>query len=316
MKKVIVFSLLFCLLLAGCDSDMQPHIAETEEITKEITILTEPHTVTEATEAAAETTAIATTEATTEATTVATTEATTVATTTATTEATTETTTAATAETSAEAVSVTTAEAVRQEPEFIPLKTVLDGEYTFGGEPIIETVNGATYVNGILIVNKTYPLPENYDPKSLDPDAEAAFDSMKEAAATEGLTLKIISGYRPYSQQYRTYHNYAKRDGYDLADRYSARAGHSEHQSGFAMDINSLNQSFGNTKEGLWLAEHCAEYGFILRYGKEMESSTGFMYEPWHLRYLGTDLAKTVTESGLSLEEFLGITSEYQSEGE
>ena len=159
-------------------------------------------------------------------------------------------------------------------------------------------------------------MPKDFNPAGLHPDAETAFSEMKAAAAAEGLTLKIISGFRPYSQQESTYNNYCKRDGKELADRYSARPGHSEHQTGFAMDINSLRQSFGETNEGIWLANHCAEYGFILRYGKEKENSTGFMYEPWHLRYVGIEIAKTVTESGLSLEEFLGITSEYPIESE
>lgn len=195
--------------------------------------------------------------------------------------------------------------------EFVP--TTLDGAYTYndGSEPVIEVVDGFTYVNGILIVNKTYSLPETYNPSRLHPDAQAAFDQMQAAAAAEGLKLKIISGFRPYSQQYSAYNNYAARDGKALADRYSARPGHSEHQTGLAMDINSLQQSFATAKEGKWLSEHCAEYGFIIRYGEGKEDKTGFMYEPWHIRYLGVDLAKTVTDSGLCLEEFLGITSVY-----
>ena len=212
------------------------------------------------------------------------------------------------------ATSATTAKKPPENPkvsEFVP--TALDGAYTYndGGEPTIEVVDGFTYVNGILIVNKTYALPEDYHPNGLHPEAKAAFDRMQAAAAVEGLKLKIISGFRPYSQQYSTYNNYAARDGKELADRYSARPGHSEHQTGLAMDINSLRQSFANTAEGKWLAAHCAEYGFIIRYGEGKEEKTGFMYEPWHIRYLGADLAKEVTESGLSLEEFLGITSVY-----
>lgn len=193
--------------------------------------------------------------------------------------------------------------------EHVP--TVLDGEYTFGGEPIIENINGFTYVNGILIANKTYPLPDGFDPGGLHPDAEAAFNQMQADAAAEGITLKIISGYRSYSHQTNTYNRYVARDGQASADRYSARPGHSEHQTGLAMDINSLYQSFGETPEGIWLTEHCAEYGFIIRYLEEKEAETGFMYEPWHIRYVGEKLAAEVTASGLCLEEFLGITSAY-----
>ena len=137
---------------------------------------------------------------------------------------------------------------------------------------------------------------------------------MRAAAKEEGLTLKIVSGYRSYQKQDKVYHNYAARDGAALADRYSARAGSSEHQTGYAMDINSVRQSFAETKEGKWLAAHCAEYGFILRYPKDKEAETGFMYEPWHVRYLGVELAQKITDSGLCLEEYLGITSAYAEE--
>ena len=296
--KRFIFLLLICLVFASCDETVSETVAVTEEITAEITILTEPAVTTEAV-----TTVIATEETATE-----TTAETTVATTTE------ETTTVTTAEatTTTTTIATTVATTAKPAPEKSPhVPSVLDGEYTFSGEPVIENVDGFTYVNGILIVNKTYSVPESFDPQELHPDAKAAFDLMKSDAAAEGIALKIISGFRPYSQQESTYNNYCKRDGKELADRYSARPGHSEHQSGLAMDVNSLRQSFGETKEGLWLAEHAADYGFIIRYGKEKESCTGFMYEPWHIRYLGTDLAKTVTESGLSLEEFLGITSVY-----
>ena len=97
----------------------------------------------------------------------------------------------------------------------------------------------------------------------------------------------------------------------EAADTYSARAGHSEHQTGLAFDLNSLEESFGETREGIWLREHCWEYGFIIRYPKGKESITGYMYEPWHVRYLGKSAAKSVFESGLCLEEYLNVTSAY-----
>ena len=191
--------------------------------------------------------------------------------------------------------------------------TVREGDYP-AGETVVETVDGFTYVNGILIANKTYLLPADYDPGRILPEAQTAFDEMRAAAKAEGLTLKIVSGYRSYKKQDKLYHNYAARDGAAAADRYSARAGSSEHQTGYAMDINSVRESFAETAEGKWLAAHCAEYGFILRYPKDKEAETGFMYEPWHIRYLGVDLAKKITESGLCLEEYLGITSAYAEE--
>jgi len=177
------------------------------------------------------------------------------------------------------------------------------------------TVSGEeslTYINGILIANKTYGLPASYAP-GIDKTAEAALNKMIAAAKQDGIHLFIKSGYRSYSTQKTLYSNYVARDGVAAADRYSARAGHSEHQTGLAFDLNSLEQSFGETKEGKWLAEHCHEYGFIIRYPKDKEEVTGYMYEPWHVRYLGEDVAKDVYESGKCLEEYLGITSEYEN---
>ncbi len=205
-----------------------------------------------------------------------------------------------------------------QDPDQSPYApTLLDGGYLVpkDGKPIIQYENGIAYINGVLIANKTYALPEDYNPNGLHPDAKAAFEQMKEAAAAEGISLKIVSGYRSYSLQSKTYNNYVSRDGQDLADRYSARPGHSEHQSGLAMDINACENWFADSPEGIWLAAHCAEYGFIIRYPKDKEAETGYMYEPWHIRYLGTELAAAVTQSGLCLEEYLDITSSYDAAG-
>lgn len=168
----------------------------------------------------------------------------------------------------------------------------------------------ATYIQGILIANKTYALPSTYNP-GVDPDAKAALDEMIAAAQKDGIKIFQISGFRSYSTQATLYNNYVARDGKAEADRYSARPGHSEHQTGLAFDLNSLEQSFGETKEGKWLAENCWKYGFIIRYPHDKESVTGYMYEPWHVRYLGKDTAKKVYESGLCLEEYLDITSVY-----
>ena len=95
------------------------------------------------------------------------------------------------------------------------------------------------------------------------------------------------------------------RDGQEAADRYSARPGHSEHQSGLAADINSLYQSWGETEEGIWLNTHCADYGFIIRYPEGKESITGYMYEPWHIRYVGKELSSKLYNSGdwITLED-------------
>lgn len=168
----------------------------------------------------------------------------------------------------------------------------------------------ATYVKGILIANKSYALPSDYAP-GVNAEAKSAFNKMAADAAGEGIDLWIKSGYRSYSRQKEIYNNYAAQDGKAAADRYSARPGHSEHQTGLAFDVNSLSQSFENTAEGKWLAQNCWKYGFIIRYPKGKESVTGYMYEPWHIRYLGEATAKAVYDSGLTLEEYLGIDSRY-----
>ena len=179
-----------------------------------------------------------------------------------------------------------------------------------GGRTDIEVRDGITYVQGIMIANKTYPLPANYNP-GLQKVAQDAFNEMQAAAAKEGLSLTICSGFRSYSTQKALYDKYVARDGQAAADRYSARPGHSEHQTGLAMDINKASSSFNGSKEAKWLAANCAKYGFIIRYPEGKESITGYMYESWHVRYLGKELAQKVTESGLTLEEYLNITSVY-----
>ncbi|MBR5679547.1 MAG: M15 family metallopeptidase [Clostridia bacterium] len=176
----------------------------------------------------------------------------------------------------------------------------------------IETIGGITYVDGILIANKTYSLPADYAPGGLLPECQAALDALMAGAAADGLSIYPISTYRSYDYQAGLYERYAARDGYAEADRYSARPGHSEHQTGLAIDVNSLAYDFAYTPEGIWLAAHCAEYGFILRYPEGGEAATGYRYEPWHIRYLGVELAEKVTASGLTLEEYLGITSVYR----
>ena len=167
-----------------------------------------------------------------------------------------------------------------------------------------------TYIDGILIANKTYARPPDYAP-GVNTEAEDAFYKMQAEAHDLGLTLYISSGYRSYDYQAGLYQRYVDRSGKAEADRYSARPGHSEHQTGLAFDLNTISDEFKDTDEGKWVADNCHKYGFIIRYPEEKESVTGYMYEPWHIRYLGVETATAVYESGLCLEEYLGITSEY-----
>lgn len=178
--------------------------------------------------------------------------------------------------------------------------------------PVSGDVTEPTYIGGILIANKTYPLPRDYNPGGLTDECESAFYEMEAAASELGLDIYIASGFRSYDTQASIYQRYCNEDGQAEADTYSARPGHSEHQTGLAIDLNSISSSFAYTEEGQWIAEHCWEYGFILRYPADKVSITGYMYEPWHIRYVGKTNAQAIYESGLCLEEYLGIDSEYK----
>lgn len=191
----------------------------------------------------------------------------------------------------------------------------------------IEVIDGVTYIDGHLIANKTYPLPSTYIPKNTHTeagnqkycqtcivnDAWDAWTLMKADATSLGLNLWIQSGYRSYEAQKGLYNNYVARDGKTAADTYSARAGHSEHQSGYAFDLNSITDAFANTNEGKWVNENAYKYGFIIRYPKGKEDKTGYKYESWHLRYVGKDLALKLYNDGnwITMEEYFGISSQY-----
>lgn len=177
---------------------------------------------------------------------------------------------------------------------------------------LIQNINGATFVDGILVVNKTYGLPADYGTASLNANALAQFNKLTQEAAKLGLSIKCSSGYRSYSDQEKIYNNYVAIDGIVKADTYSARPGHSEHQTGLAIDVNSIDYTFLDTPECEWLAKNAHKFGFIIRYPKGKEAVTGYSYEPWHIRFLGVDTATAVYNSGLCLEEYLGITSAYK----
>lgn len=177
----------------------------------------------------------------------------------------------------------------------------------------IKQINGVTYIEGILIANKTYSLPSTYG-NGLTKDTINAFNNLKADAQILGLTLINSSGYRSYNDQKYIYNNYVKRDGKENADTYSARPGHSEHQTGLAFDLNSIDMSFDNTPESNWVKDNCFKYGLIIRYPKGKEHITGYMYEPWHLRYVGIELATKLYNNGnwITLEEYFGIDSKYR----
>lgn len=192
----------------------------------------------------------------------------------------------------------------------------------------VDTVNGVYYIDGYMMANKTYALPSDYYPTNTYKSAKGvtsvcnsclvltaynAAQDMINDASKEGLNIWIQSGYRPYISQKTIYERYVASDGADKADTYSSRPGHSDHQTSLAFDLNSVSDSFGNTKEGKWVNNNCWKYGFIIRFPKNKEDETGYKYESWHLRYVGTELAETLYNNGnwLSMEGYFGITSNY-----
>ena len=174
----------------------------------------------------------------------------------------------------------------------------------------MEQKDGCTYVDGVLIVNKSYSLPEDYNP-GLDATTEEAFNQLSADAAQEGLNLYIGSDFRSYSYQVDVYESYCETYGWQQADTFSARPGYSEHQTGLTIDCNTIDDAFGQTEEAVWLADHCADYGFIIRFPDGKEDITGYQYEPWHIRYVGVDIAREIMSKGLCLEEYLGVDSVY-----
>ena len=173
-------------------------------------------------------------------------------------------------------------------------------------------IDGITYIDGYLIANKTYSLPSTYNPGILSITKENA-DKMFADSRKQNLNIYISSGFRSYSRQKSIYERYVSYDGVAGADTYSARAGHSEHQSGLAFDVNQINSTFNDTKEAKWLHQNCYKYGFILRYPKGKTNETGYVYESWHYRYVGVELATKLYNDGnwITMEDYFGIDSKY-----
>lgn len=172
--------------------------------------------------------------------------------------------------------------------------------------PAPVTKDGVTYVGGVLVVNKKYSVPEDYGAE-LGLVIDDAYDTLLQMREDTGYSLALVSGYRSYELQTELFNYYCEIDDLDRVEMYSARPGHSEHQTGLAMDIGELSEDYVNTEEGSWLTDNCYKYGFIIRFPKGSEHKTGYDYEPWHIRWLGKSTAKLVRDSGLTLEEFLGV---------
>ncbi len=168
-----------------------------------------------------------------------------------------------------------------------------------------DIIMGPTYINDILIVNKKYALPKDYG-SGIDSEALESLHQLQSAATAVGIDLPVLSAYRSYDVQTQLYSKYYEVDG-DKADSYSARPGHSEHQTGLAFDVGSIDDNYGETASGIWLKNNCFLYGFIIRYPIGKEYITGYKYEPWHIRYLGVDIATNIMQRNITLEEYLGI---------
>lgn len=180
--------------------------------------------------------------------------------------------------------------------------------------------------NYLVLVNKYYNLGKDFVPKDLKSlpkkykstsydvqlagDAYDAFIEMSDAATAEGYAIKGQSGYRDYAKQERLYNKYLDDEKGNVAavDLYSARPGHSEHQTGLAIDVRDGVETMGNfgkTESYKWAKENCWKYGFIIHYTKENKFITGYDTEEWHLRYVGKDAAKEIFQSGVTIDEYL-----------
>ncbi|WP_414042430.1 D-alanyl-D-alanine carboxypeptidase family protein [Macrococcus sp. EM39E] len=173
-------------------------------------------------------------------------------------------------------------------------------------------IKGVTYINGLIIVNKKISLPSTYNPGE-NKTVRKILNHMIQDAKNEHMHLVIRSGYRSYAAQEKLYEKFVAIDGQQIAESYSARPGQSEHQTGLAYDIGSVESTantsiqFGQTQEGKWLEKNAHKYGFIIRYGKNQSHITGYQYEPWHIRYVGKKHALNLFKSGKTLEEYLGV---------
>ena len=173
-----------------------------------------------------------------------------------------------------------------------------------------------------MVVDKARPLqPLEYAPtdlvdigggRQLRAEAAQAMDAMLGAAAAEGLTVTVQSAYRSYDHQVGTFRNQVARFGQAQAEVQVARPGHSEHQTGLAVDVGGggcdIESCFATTAEGQWVAANAARFGYVVRYPDGKQDVTGFKYEPWHVRYVGVALATELQRTGVpTLEEFFGL---------
>lgn len=181
----------------------------------------------------------------------------------------------------------------------------------------------STYIpNNLVVPNVNFSFSYLSDKRKMRKIAATALEKMFAAASEKGIELYGVSGYRSYARQKEIYDRNVAIRGKAATDAVSAMPGSSEHQTGLTIDVSAksvnyrLDQSFGDTKEGKWLAEHCHEFGYIVRYPYKKEKITGYSYEPWHIRYVGTTVAKYLYTNNLTLEEYYGVTLEDETQTE
>lgn len=165
-----------------------------------------------------------------------------------------------------------------------------------------------TYINGILLVNKDYGLPPTFG-NGDDPTALAKLQQLQRDAQAQGINISnSYSGYRSYQYQTKLYNNYVNQQGEEEANTFSAKPGFSEHQTGLTFDLKDFNgQLVEDPITSQWIKDNCAKYGFIVRYPEGKEDITGYIYEPWHLRYVGEEAANQIMNNNTTLEQYLGV---------
>lgn len=180
-------------------------------------------------------------------------------------------------------------------------------------EPVEE--NQTTFINGILLVNDSHPLPHDYAPSKemvsgsfgLYSYVQEAFDTMSNDASLEGLSLSINCGYVPYTIQYEKFENSKMVYGIEYTDTILDQASYSESQTGLSILLNSADETFNDTPEARWIAENCHRYGFIVRYPEGKENLTYKNYRSFQIRYVGIGIATEMFNQGICLEEYLGV---------
>lgn len=189
-------------------------------------------------------------------------------------------------------------------------------------QPLYSNIKESPYLDTIYVIaNKYIKLPKDYKPNNLKEisltysiggmylveNAKEAFEELAKTAKEEGYTIRAMSTYRSYTKQENLYNGYVQQNGVEATDKDTARPGHSEHQTGLSVDVDNSKISynkFETTNEFTWMQNNAYKYGFILRYPKGKEFITGYVYESWHYRYVGKEIANYIHEHNITFDEY------------